>query len=47
MKRRTLYGIVLGVIIGIAVGIALITGGWNAFLIWLLSTFNFDAGTLL
>jgi cytochrome c-type biogenesis protein len=31
----------------ILVGIALVTGGWNAFLIWLLTTFNFDAGTLL
>jgi cytochrome c-type biogenesis protein len=31
----------------IAVGLALVTGGWNSFLIWLLTTFNFDAGTLL
>jgi cytochrome c-type biogenesis protein len=31
----------------ILVGIALVTGGWNSFLIWLLTTFNFDAGTLL
>jgi cytochrome c-type biogenesis protein len=31
----------------IVVGIALVTGGWNTFLIWLLTTFNFDAGTLL
>ena len=31
----------------IIVGLALVTGGWNAFLIWLLTTFNFDAGTLL
>ena len=31
----------------ILVGIALVTGGWNNFLIWLLTTFNFDAGTLL
>jgi cytochrome c-type biogenesis protein len=31
----------------ILVGVALITGGWNSFLIWLLTTFNFDAGTLL
>jgi cytochrome c-type biogenesis protein len=29
------------------VGVALVTGGWNEFLIWLLTTFNFDAGTLL
>ncbi|GAA2492432.1 cytochrome c biogenesis CcdA family protein [Winogradskya humida] len=31
----------------ILVGVALVTGGWNSFLIWLLTTFNFDAGTLL
>ncbi|MFI5934799.1 cytochrome c biogenesis CcdA family protein [Actinoplanes sp. NPDC051494] len=31
----------------IVVGVALITGGWNSFLIWLLTTFNFDSGTLL
>ncbi|MFG1605619.1 cytochrome c biogenesis CcdA family protein [Actinoplanes sp. NPDC049265] len=31
----------------ILVGLALITGGWNSFLIWLLTTFNFDAGALL
>jgi cytochrome c-type biogenesis protein len=31
----------------ILVGLALVTGGWNSFLIWLLTTFNFPAGTLL
>jgi cytochrome c-type biogenesis protein len=31
----------------IVVGLALVTGGWNSFLIWLVTTFNFDAGTLL
>ncbi len=31
----------------ILVGVALLTGGWDTFLIWLLTTFNFDAGTLL
>ncbi|WP_067494468.1 cytochrome c biogenesis CcdA family protein [Actinoplanes sp. TFC3] len=31
----------------IVVGIALVSGGWNSFLIWLLTTFNFDSGTLL
>ncbi|MEV6631484.1 cytochrome c biogenesis protein CcdA [Actinoplanes sp. NPDC051470] len=31
----------------ILVGLALVTGGWNGFLIWLLTTFNYDAGTLL
>jgi cytochrome c-type biogenesis protein len=31
----------------IIVGVALVTGGWNNFLIWLVTTFNFDAGTLL
>jgi len=30
----------------IVVGLALVTGGWNSFLIWLVTTFNFD-GTLL
>ena len=31
----------------ILVGLALVTGGWNDFLIWLLTTFNFGAGTPL
>lgn len=31
----------------ILVGVALVTGGWNDFLIWLLTTFNFEGGTLL
>jgi cytochrome c-type biogenesis protein len=31
----------------VLVGLALVTGGWNSFLIWLQTTFNFDAGTLL
>jgi cytochrome c-type biogenesis protein len=31
----------------ILVGVALITGGWNHFLVWLLTTFDFGGGTLL
>jgi len=31
----------------ILVGLALVTGGWNDFLIWLLTTFDYKAGTLL
>lgn len=31
----------------ILVGLALVTGGWNEFLIWLRTTFDFDAGSLL
>ncbi len=31
----------------VLVGLALVTGGWNSFLIWLQTTFNFGAGTLL
>ena len=31
----------------LAVGIALVSGGWNSFLIWLVTTFDFAAGTLL
>jgi cytochrome c-type biogenesis protein len=37
----------IGGVLLILVGLALITGGWNDFLIWLLTTFNFNAGTLL
>jgi cytochrome c-type biogenesis protein len=31
----------------ILVGLALITGAWDQFLIWLLTTFDFNQGTLL
>jgi cytochrome c-type biogenesis protein len=31
----------------ILVGLTLVTGGWNDLLIWMQTTFNFDAGTLL
>ena len=31
----------------IVVGLALVTGGWDSFVIWLQTTFDFSAGTLL
>jgi cytochrome c-type biogenesis protein len=37
----------IGGVLLILVGIALVTGGWNHFLVWLLTTFDFGGGTLL
>jgi cytochrome c-type biogenesis protein len=31
----------------VLVGIALVTGGWDHFLVWLKTTFDFSGGTLL
>lgn len=47
VRRNSRWVTRIGGVLLIGVGIALITGGWNSFLIWLLTTFNFDAGTLL
>ena len=47
MRRNSRWVTRIGGALLILVGIALVTGGWNSFLIWLLTTFNFDAGTLL
>jgi cytochrome c-type biogenesis protein len=47
VRRHSRWVTRIGGALLIGVGIALLTGGWNTFLIWLLTTFNFDAGTLL
>jgi cytochrome c-type biogenesis protein len=47
VRRNSRWVTRIGGTLLILVGVALVTGGWNAFLIWLLTTFNFDAGTLL
>jgi cytochrome c-type biogenesis protein len=47
VRRNSRWVTRVGGVLLILVGIALVTGGWNSFLIWLLTTFNFDAGTLL
>jgi cytochrome c-type biogenesis protein len=47
VRRNSRWVTRIGGALLILVGVALVTGGWNTFLIWLLTTFNFDAGTLL
>jgi cytochrome c-type biogenesis protein len=47
VRRNSRWVTRIGGALLILVGLALVTGGWNDFLIWLLTTFNFDAGTLL
>jgi cytochrome c-type biogenesis protein len=47
VRRNSRWVTRIGGVLLIAVGVALVTGGWNTFLIWLVTTFNFDAGTLL
>jgi cytochrome c-type biogenesis protein len=47
VRRNSRWVTRIGGALLIAVGLALLTGGWNDFLIWLLTTFNFDGGTLL
>ncbi|MFI7543702.1 cytochrome c biogenesis CcdA family protein [Actinoplanes sp. NPDC049599] len=47
VRRNSRWVTRIGGVLLIAVGLALVTGGWNDFLIWLVTTFNYDAGTLL
>jgi cytochrome c-type biogenesis protein len=47
VRRHSRWVTRIGGALLIMVGLALVTGGWNTFLIWLLTTFNFNAGTLL
>jgi cytochrome c-type biogenesis protein len=47
VRRHSRWVTRIGGALLIIVGLALVTGGWNDFLIWLLTTFDFDAGTLL
>jgi cytochrome c-type biogenesis protein len=47
VRRNSRWVTRVGGALLIVVGLALVTGGWNSFITWLLTTFNFDAGTLL
>ena len=47
VRRNSRWVTRIGGVLLILVGTALVTGGWNHFLVWLLTTFNFDGGTLL
>ncbi len=47
VRRHSRWVTRAGGVMLVLVGLALVTGGWNEFLIWLRTTFNFDTGTLL
>ncbi|GAB1644561.1 cytochrome c biogenesis CcdA family protein [Krasilnikovia sp. MM14-A1259] len=47
VRRNSRWVTRIGGALLIVVGLVLVTGGWNDFLIWLQTTFDFDAGTLL
>jgi cytochrome c-type biogenesis protein len=47
VRRNSRWVTRIGGALLITVGVALVTGGWNDFLIWLLTTFDFAGGTLL
>ena len=47
IRRNSRWVTRIGGVLLILVGVLLVTGGWNHFLVWLLTTFNFGAGTLL
>lgn len=47
IRRNSRWVTRIGGVLLILVGVALISGGWNHFLVWLLTTFNFGGGTLL
>jgi cytochrome c-type biogenesis protein len=47
IRRNSRWVTRIGGAMLILVGVALVTGGWNHFLVWLLTTFDFGGGTLL
>jgi cytochrome c-type biogenesis protein len=47
VRRNSRWVTRVGGVLLIVVGLGLVTGGWNDFLIWLQTTFNFDTGTSL
>ena len=47
VRRNSRWVTRIGGVLLILVGLALVTGGWNSFVIWLQTTINFDVGTLL
>ncbi|AEV81304.1 cytochrome C biogenesis protein [Actinoplanes sp. SE50] len=47
IRRNSRWVTRIGGVLLIAVGVTLVSGQWNHFLIWLLTTFDFGGGTLL
>ena len=47
IRRHSQWVTRIGGALLVLVGLALVTGGWNSFLVWLQTTFDFNAGTLL
>jgi cytochrome c-type biogenesis protein len=47
IRRNSRWVTRTGGVLLVLVGLALVTGGWNHFLVWLLTTFDFGAETLL
>jgi cytochrome c-type biogenesis protein len=47
IRRNSRWVTRVGGILLVLVGVALITGGWDHFLVWLKTTFDFTGGTLL
>jgi cytochrome c-type biogenesis protein len=47
VRRNSRWVTRVGGVLLILVGVALITGGWDHFLVWLKTTFDFGGGTLL
>jgi cytochrome c-type biogenesis protein len=47
VRRNSRWVTRVGGVLLVLVGIALVTGGWDHFLVWLKTTFDFGGGTLL
>jgi cytochrome c-type biogenesis protein len=47
VRRNSRWVTRIGGVLLVGVGIALVTGGWDHFLVWLKTTFDFTGGTLL
>jgi cytochrome c-type biogenesis protein len=47
VRRHSRWVTRIGGVMLVIVGLALVTGGWDGFLVWLRTTLNFDAGVLL
>jgi cytochrome c-type biogenesis protein len=47
VRRNSQWVTRIGGVLLVLVGVALVTGGWDHFLVWLKTTFDFTGGTLL
>jgi cytochrome c-type biogenesis protein len=47
IRRNSRWVTRIGGVLLVLVGLTLVTGGWNHFIVWLLTTFDFGAETLL